>query len=373
MKSVGIRFFFVLAFLFISLLPWIAFVVVHWRLTKQLGFGGAASKVPANETMSTSMNLWLVLAVTFGLFFAVFLVGVSLRRYIITPLDVMRLAATQIATGDLEIDRLPKSRIREISEVRNGFEAMILALQDSLQKQVAAEGERTFIVNALAHDLRTPLFALRGYLDGLERGIANTPDKVKMYLSVCKESSEQLERLVADLFSYAQLEYTGSDDFVTRYDTVDISDVIRTSIDGMRISAEKKEISILVETLSGNTFVHGDIHLLTRVTNNLIDNAVRHTPRGGKITVQLKVTSGNTYVSFRDSGTGFTSEDLLHVFDPLYRGDRSRNLTTGGAGLGLTIAQRIIRRHGGDITVENNSNAGGTVTFWLPVRTVAVT
>jgi signal transduction histidine kinase len=250
---------------------------------------------------------------------------------------------------------------------------MVLALQDSFQKQVALEEERTFIINSVAHDLRTPLFSLRGYLDGLERGIANTPDKITMYVNVCRESAAQLDRLVADLFTFTQMEYTGSDGFEIEGDVVNIVDVVTSSVDSIRIIAEEKEISILVETLSGNTFVHGDTHLLTRVTNNLIDNAVRHTPRGGKITVQSKVTSGKTYVSFRDSGTGFTPEDLLHVFEPLYRGDRSRNLTTGGAGLGLTIAQRIIRRHGGDITVENNSNAGGTVTFWLPVRTVAVT
>lgn len=370
MKTVRIRTFFVLVFILISTFPWIAFVVVHWSLTKRLGFGAAGWKKPiaVHETMTTAISLWLAFAVAFGLLFAVFLVAIALRRYIIKPLDAMQLAAAQIATGDLDVDRLSKSRIREIAEVRNGFESMVRALQDSFQKQVALEEERTFIVNAVAHDLRTPLFALRGYLDGLERGIANTPDKMMMYVSVCKESSEQLDRLVADLFAFAQIEYIDPNAFGIQNDTVDIADVVRTSVESIRILAKEKDISIFVDTVSGNTFVQGDRHLLIRVANNLIDNAVRHTPRGGTIRVQLKVINGKTYVSVRDSGTGFTPEDLLHVFEPLYRGDESRNLANGGTGLGLTIAQRIVRRHGGDIMIENNLDIGGTVTFWLPAR-----
>ncbi|GJM67890.1 hypothetical protein HMSSN036_01060 [Paenibacillus macerans] len=122
-----------------------------------------------------------------GFLLAFFIIAVEMRRFLLKPLEKMGNAARQIAAGDWDV-RLPRSRITEIAEVRDGFEAMVNGLQQSYRKQAELEEERRFVIAAVAHDLRTPLFALRGYLDGLEQGIAESPEKMAKYLAVCKEN-----------------------------------------------------------------------------------------------------------------------------------------------------------------------------------------
>ncbi len=129
-----------------------------------------------------------------------------MRRFILKPLEEMSGSAREIANGDLDV-KLPSSHITEIAEVNEGFKVMVGGLKEAFQKQVELEEERRFVVAAVAHDLRTPLFALRGYLDGLEQGIADSPEKMAEYLSVCKEKSAQLGRLVEELFTYTKAEY----------------------------------------------------------------------------------------------------------------------------------------------------------------------
>lgn len=147
-----------------------------------------------------------IIAVIAGLILAFLIVAYALRKYILIPLEKMSLRARQIAEGDLDI-QLPSSWISEIAEVNNGFNVMVDSLKKSFQKQVELEDGRRFVIAAIAHDLRTPLFALRGYLDGLKQGIADTPEKKAKYLEVCKEKSEQLDRLVEDLFTFVKTEY----------------------------------------------------------------------------------------------------------------------------------------------------------------------
>ncbi|MFD1676183.1 sensor histidine kinase [Alicyclobacillus fodiniaquatilis] len=368
MRTIRIRTFLIWALLLISTLPWITFVVVHLLLTKQLAFATnqPQTQVQAHDVMRMApFNAWQIFAIILGFGLAVFIVGIAMRRFIIKPLEAMRRAAGQIAVGDLDVV-LSKSRVLEIAEVSNGFESMVVGLQNAFQKQTVLEEERTFVINAVAHDLRTPIFALRGYLDGLEKGIAHTPEKMAMYVAVCKESAGQLDHLVTDLFTFTQMAYTEADGFAIQSELVDIKDVVMQSVDGLRVLATEKEISLLVDVHSGNFYIHGDRHLLARAMNNLIDNAVRHTPQKGDIRVQCSRSPGKVRIVVRDSGAGFSIEDIPHVFEPLYRGEDSRNRSTGGAGLGLAIAQRIIRRHGGDVAAENHADGGAIVTFWLP-------
>ncbi|MDQ0115174.1 sensor histidine kinase [Paenibacillus harenae] len=298
-----------------------------------------------------------------GLLLAIFIFAVEMRRYLVKPLERMSLAARQIAAGDWDV-RLPDSRITEIAEVRDGFDVMVKGLQTSNRKQVELEEERRFVIAAVAHDLRTPLFALRGYLDGLEQGIAQSPEKIAKYLAVCKEKSAQLDRLVEDLFAFTKMEY-----LETKLNnvTVDLTSVLRKSIESLRPLALQKNISISSQ-FTDDCMINGDTHLLERAMNNLLDNAVRHTSAGGEIVVRCYIDGSKVKFTIRDSGPGFSSEELQRVFEPLYRGEISRNRLTGGSGLGLTISQKIMRRHGGELAAHNHSEGGALLTGWMPVN-----
>ncbi|KIL39045.1 histidine kinase [Gordoniibacillus kamchatkensis] len=306
-------------------------------------------------------NAVQVISIVAGLLVAYFIIGVEMRRFLLKPLERMSYAARQIAAGDWEVE-LPRSRITEISEVRDGFEVMVKGIQKAFQKQAESEEERRFVIAAVAHDLRTPLFALRGYLDGLEQGIAQSPDKIAKYVAVCREKSAQLDRLVEDLFTFTKLEYV---EMNLHNKTIDLKLIIQQSVDSLRPLARQKNISISSHT-AGHCFIIGDMHLLERAMNNFLDNAVRHTPSYGEIVIQSYKEGNKVKFTIRDTGPGFSSEELHRVFEPLYRGEASRNRSTGGSGLGLTISQSIIRRHGGELAAGNHSEGGALLTGWIP-------
>ncbi|WP_421923677.1 sensor histidine kinase [Paenibacillus luteus] len=301
------------------------------------------------------------ISMIFGLFLAFFIIGIEMRRLLLKPLERMSLAARQIAAGDWDV-QLPESRISEIAKVRDGFEVMVNGLQTSNQKQMQLEIERRFFIAAVAHDLRTPLFALRGYLEGLEQGIAQSPEKTSKYLTVCKEKSAQLDRLVEDLFTFTKMEYLEEE---LHNKTLDLTFVIQKSIDSLNLLARLKHI-LISSHLAVDCMVSGDKHLLERAINNLLENAVRHTPSNGDIEVQCYKDGSKVMVTIRDTGPGFTSEELQRVFEPLYCGEISRNRLTGGSGLGLTISQKIIRFHKGELTAKNHSDGGAILSAWIP-------
>ncbi len=303
-----------------------------------------------------------VMAAFIGLLLAIFIVGMGMRRFVLTPLERMGLAARQIATGDWDV-RLPMSRVTEIAEVRDGFDVMVKGLERSYRKQAELEEERRFVITAVAHDLRTPLFALRGYLDGLEQGIAQSPEKMARYVAVCKDKSAQLDRLVEDLFTFTKMEYVESE---LNVEKVDFRHILQNSIDSLRPQAMQKGISISFHAAVACS-INGDMHLLERAMNNLLDNAVRHTPAGGMIEVDCYRHADKVTFTVRDTGPGFSSEELERVFEPLYRGEASRSRATGGSGLGLTISQRIIRQHGGDLAASNHPEGGALLAGWIPL------
>ncbi|CAA9572860.1 MAG: hypothetical protein AVDCRST_MAG88-2517, partial [uncultured Thermomicrobiales bacterium] len=247
---------------------------------------------------------------------------------VLRPLAAMSRAAQQIAAGDLEV-QVPASRVLEVAEVATAFGAMGAALRRSLAQQAALEQERRFFISAIAHDLRTPLFALRGYLQGLEQGVAATPEKVVHYVRACQERATALERLIADLFAYARVEYLEE---APRREPLDLGELLRRSVEGLRPLAADKGIALDLDVAPEPSPLRGDAHLLARAAENLLDNALRHTPPGGRIRVGWGREGDRLVFSVSDNGPGIAPADLPHLFAPLYRGEASRNRQTGGAG-----------------------------------------
>lgn len=329
---------------------WLAYVLVHFVTTGNWSI----------DSGDGHRAVWFVAPAGFAL--TLLAAGYGLRRLIVKPIEALGRASAQIAEGDWNIE-LPDSRIAEIASVRDGFVEMAASLRRSFAEQAELEEERRFMIGAIAHDLRTPLFALRGYLDGLEQGIAATPEQMQRYVAVCKEKAVQLDRLVEDLFAFAKTEYL---QMTPRSDTLDCRDLLRKSVEDMRRLADIKGIVIVLDESEQACFVKGDAHLLERAINNLLDNAVRHTPANGRIFTHCRREEDGAVITIRDTGPGFAASELARAFDPLFRGEASRNRATGGAGLGLAIARRIFRAHGGELTASNDSAGGAVLIGRLP-------
>lgn len=288
--------------------------------------------------------------------------GWFLARTVLRPMRAMSDAARRIAAGDLDFD-LPPSRVREVAEVSAAFGAMGEGLRESVERQAKLEEERRLFVSAIAHDLRTPLFALRGYLGGIEQGIADTPEKAASYLAVCREKADVLEKLVADLFAYARLEYP---EWTPRREPVELGALLESSARGLEAQARAGGVTLRLEAPGEPCVLKGDGQLLGRVAENLLTNALGHTPRGGEIRLSWYGEPDRVVFSVADDGPGIPPEDLPHLFAPLYRGEASRNRKTGGTGLGLTIARRIVLTHGGTLTAANLEDGGAVFTVVLP-------
>jgi len=179
---------------------------------------------------------------------------------------------------------------------------------------------------------------------------------------VCCEQAAVLDQRITALFDYARLEYLEQP---LRHETVDWGDLIAQVIARIHPAAARKGVTVHSPSASPPCMLEGDPHLLMRMLENIFDNAVRHTPPGGRIDVQWRVEAGRLCFSVADSGTGIVPEDLPYLFAPMYRGDPSRNRATGGAGLGLAIAQRIAQAHGGDLSAANRAMGGAEFTGWL--------
>lgn len=277
---------------------------------------------------------------------------------ILKPLSTLSQAAHQVAHNELHF-QFPASPLREVAEVFHSFTMMSEALRVSLERQAELEQERRLFISAIAHDLRTPIFSLRGYLEGLATGVARTPEKAMHYIEVCQSKAATLEHLVGDLFAYTQLEYLQQ---VPRQEPLEIGALITHMIESLEPQAQEKGVHLVQDVPAVPCTVHADAHLLTRVFENLLDNALRYTPGGGSIRMGWHSEREQLVFTVTDTGPGIASEDLPHLFTPLYRGDPSRNHHTGGSGLGLTIAQRILRAHGGDLTVKNAIHGGAIFT-----------
>ncbi|MBA3943915.1 MAG: hypothetical protein H0X37_05060 [Herpetosiphonaceae bacterium] len=180
------------------------------------------------------------------------------------------------------------------------------------------EAERRFFIGAIAHDLRTPLFALRGYLVGLEQGLATSPAQAAHYVAVCREKADQLERLVADLFAFTKLEYL--EPTLCRA-PLDLGLLLHRALDGLQDQAATKGVTLTLNAPSTSCMPVGDEHLLRRVVENLLDNALRHTPRSGAILVDWHCEPNRVVFSVTDSGPGIAPADMPYLFDPLYRGE----------------------------------------------------
>lgn len=180
---------------------------------------------------------------------------------------------------------------------------------------------------------------------------------VAQYLRICREKAEDLEHLITDLFTYTQLEYL---ELLPQREEVDMGVLLQKIVEAMRPLAERAGITVTItcEDSSHALLLAVDRRLLTRAIENLLDNAIRYTPQGGSIAINWVRKPEQFAFTIADTGPGIALQDLPHIFQPLHRGETSRNRQTGGAGLGLTIAQQIFQAHGGDLTATNRESGG---------------
>lgn len=286
-------------------------------------------------------------------------------------MEVVRLLSAEAAIS-LENAKLFDELKQEIHQRAQAEKSLRAALIEAEQLKGELEAEnahlrRDLIVN-VSHDLRTPLTSLRGYVETLLlKGDSLSADERRSYLEVAARQSERLATLVDELFELAKLDFRGVQINVEPLPLGELAfDVVRK----FELAAKAKGVSLDLDVVSGIPLIEADVGLLERVFDNLIANAIAHTPRGGRVEIGIAADNERVVVHVADTGSGIPAVHLPFVFDRFYRADQSRRAVSGGAGLGLAIAKRIVELHGGQITVESQPQAGSRFSFSLPVRKV---
>lgn len=264
-------------------------------------------------------------------------------------------AASAVAQGHYGT-RVPPPRLgADFDSLAHAFNRMAAQLQ-------AVDANRRQLFSDLAHEIRTPVSVLDAYIEAVEDGVRSlTVDTTTML----REQTRRLVRFSADVAALAQAE-EGSTSMAMA--EVDISDVILTTVTAVSDRYRAKQVSLKTALPSALPPLHGDGQRLAQVLTNLLDNALRHTPEHGRVTVSVENQAAHILLRVTDTGVGIAPEHLPHVFDRLYRADPARTHGHGGSGLGLSIAKAIVEAHGGSIGVESPSDTGQTTfTVELPI------
>jgi len=339
---VSLRGYMALGMLSAVLLPWLAYFAL----------------APADEFVRLTAAGSLVIGL---MGFVAWQIG----RNVIKPLAAMSREARAIAVGDMGDGTLPTSKVQEIAAATAAFDAMRGALSESFRRQAALEAERRFIINAVAHDFTTPLFVLRGHLDGLSTGVAASPKKRAAYVAVCQEKVAHLERMVSDLRSLTRLEVLAE---AMVQEPLDFTALVRQVTQAFEPAAIKDKVRLATDIAEASILVFGDRDWLERALSNVISNALRHTSQAGEVRIALAMDGGRARLRVEDTGDGVDPEAMPHIFEPFYRGNAARTSGDGGLGMGLAITKRVCQLHGGDVEVANRPGGGARFTLWIPLH-----
>jgi signal transduction histidine kinase len=271
-------------------------------------------------------------------------------------------AAKEIAQGNLDM-RVAVTGRDEMADLARTFNEMATQLEAAARQRHELDILRRDLVAWIGHDLQTPLASIQVIVEALADGVVEDPATVERYLQTAEHQIHSLSLLLDDLFKMAQIDAGG---LKLEKHPNSICDLISDTIEAFSALAARQGVALEGSATPDVDPVAMDIEKIGRVLNNLLDNALRHTPAGGAVQVGASVTPEGVQVEVCDTGEGISAEDLPHVFERFYRGEKSRSRATGGAGLGLAIASGIVEAHGGQIEIESTVGQGTRVWFTLP-------
>ncbi|MFA9400079.1 MAG: sensor histidine kinase [Acidobacteriota bacterium] len=363
---------------FLLLLPLAALVLVlaHWLAANRRRLGGLARQFRFGVIMvvgSILVSVWIaayamflshhdavvvsVMATVIGV--VALRVGEIVARGVMNDVESLRDGLE--AVGDGSRDTVVEvGGDDELAELADSVNAMITRLGAEEASREEADSARRRLVASVSHDLRTPLASLRLLVESIEDGVA-TGETRDRYISQLRVHVSVLSGLVDDLFELSRIE---AGDITWTMSRIELDSLVGETVEAMRTEADDLGVRVTAELPGGELLAEANPEKVQRVLFNLIQNAIRHTPADGSVTVRARSLSGAVEVEVTDEGAGIAPVDRDHVFEPFYRGGTDSSRTTEGAGLGLAISRAIVEAHGGEIWLEP-SGRGTRMRFTL--------
>ena len=324
--------------------------------------GNVLLLAPVDRSETNFTTFLALMGVLFVLTFMLTNIVVSYQfsRSILKPLHNLQSAAAEISRGNLDYP-IAEEGDQEIQALCRDLELMRIKLKDSVSTQLKYEDNRKMLISSISHDLKTPVTSIKGYVEGILDGIANTPDKMERYLKTISSKTHQIDQMIDDLLLYAKLDLN---QIPFNFERTDIEEYLTLCLLESEPELDREHIKISFHNeLCQKQYVLLDRARIKRVIMNVFDNSRKYMEKDqGEIQILLRETSASLIVELSDNGSGISEADLPYIFDRFYRSDAARSK---GSGLGLAIAKQIIEGHKGRVWAVSHGKEGTSVMISL--------
>lgn len=284
-------------------------------------------------------------------------------RSVISPLGRLQVATKNIRDGNLDF-ALEIEEDDEIGQLCQDFEEMRMRLKESAEEKVQYDKENKELISNISHDLKTPITAIKGYVEGIIDGVASSPEKLDRYIRTVYNKANDMDKLIDELTFYSKID---TNKIPYTFSKLSVSNYFRDCVDEVGLEMEARSIELgYFNYVDEDVVIIADAEQLRRVINNIISNSVKYMDKkSGIINIRIKDVGDFIQVGIEDNGKGIPAKDLPNIFDRFYRTDSSRNSSQGGSGIGLSIVKKIVEDHGGRIWASSKEGIGTEIHFVL--------
>lgn len=341
-------------------------------LVKQLDFNfadgtdGSAFIVTAISSMIPEMKSLIgdvVMVLIMILVFTSVILTAWIYKSIVTPIHHLQVATKKITEGNLDFE-MPTGGEDEIGELCTDFEEMRRRLKESAEEKLEAEKQNKELISNISHDLKTPITAVKGYVEGIMDGVADTPEKQEKYIRTIYNKANDMERLINELTFYSKID---TNRIPYTFEKINVNDYFSDCVEELSIELEEQNIELAYfNYVDESVQVIADAEQIKRVINNIVSNSIKYIDKPkGYINIRVKDVGDFVQVEIEDNGKGIAARDLPLIFNRFYRTDTSRNSSKGGSGIGLSIVKKIIEDHGGKVWATSKEQTGTVMYFVL--------
>ena len=305
----------------------------------------------------------MILTATIILVFTALSVGLWIYRSIAVPLVKLRKATQNIKEGNLDFVLEVEGK-DEFSQLCQDFEEMRKRLKESTEEKILMDKENKELISNISHDLKTPITAVKGYVEGIMDGVADTPEKMNRYVRTIYNKTNEMDHLINELTFYSKI---ATNRIPYTFSKLNVEDYFSDCAEELGLEMETKGIELVYANyVEKDVQVIADGEQIRRVIHNIVSNAIKYMEKPkGIIQLRVKDVGDFIQVEIEDNGKGIAAKDLPYIFDRFYRTDVSRNSSKGGSGIGLSIVKKIMEDHGGKVWATSRLGIGTIMYFVL--------
>lgn len=335
------------------------------KIVKQIDFtfsGGEQGSLFIITTVVSLISKNLLAGMSMAMIAILIITAVLLTRWlekgIFKPINELNYAMGQIRDGNLEYT-MSTQEDGEIGQLYKNYEDMRLRLKDSADEKLEHEKQNRELISNISHDLKTPITSIKGYVEGIMDGVANTPEKQQKYIRTIYNKANDMDRLINELTLYSRME---NDRIPYNFRKLNVSDYFGDCVEELGMDLEAQGIKLnYTNMISPNTIIVADPEQMKRVINNIVSNSVKYMDKpDGHIDFRILDEHDSVRIEIEDNGKGIAPKDIPKIFDRFYRTDSSRHSPQSGSGIGLSIVKKIIEDHGGYIWATSPGEGKGT-------------